>query len=65
MAESKYHFLKVSRNFVGLLAGDLADLFRSSLLPAVDFYRNSFVDLFILSNTATTREKLSAVSRAR
>ena len=58
MADSKYHLLKVSREFVGLLVGDLADLYRSSLLPAADFYRNSFVDLFVLSNTTATRGKL-------
>ena len=58
MADSKYHLLKVSREFLGLLAGDLADLYRSSLLPAADFYRNSFVDLFVLSNTTATRGKL-------
>lgn len=58
MAESKHHFLKVSREFLGLLVEDLADLYRSGLLPAADFCRNSLVDLFILSNTPATRGKL-------
>ena len=58
MTESRHHLLKVSREFLSLLAGDLADLYRSSLLPALDFCRNSLVDLFMLSNTPATRGKL-------
>jgi len=57
MVDSKYRFLQISREFLGLLAEDLADLYRSGLLPAVDFCRNSLVDLFILTNTAATRGK--------
>ncbi len=58
MVESKQTRLQRVREFLALLATDLAALVRSNLLPMAEFGWNSLLDLLILVNTSETRSQL-------